>query len=364
MYYDEYVNEMLLDDVAEVSTRNSYNWLRWLLLGFMIFTPAVIVFSVSSGLIVTCLLAYMNCLIIGFGVWWFLRKKTLAAMVPVLFVAYLLLAWPVATIYFAIFHPAQAYYHVISGPVSFFESGIRVQLCVTLFITGYFSVMFYALRNKGFQDEIPLSNPRLFALISFGMALSVIFFNAFSKVAYLGKVLAYFANGLFNYCQGLVFIVGALIKRLPVIFIILGIGALGVSVLFYTIGNARGMAMFPVILLLIGLLFFSGISRKTKVILVICAILFFPTYIVIANTTRVLLRTIGFAEGISYRFQVLKEWRAAKPETSATSFTLGRLFFTGGHSIISRTPSEHPYRLFLPDLFIREIFDDIIKACI
>ena len=362
MYYDEYANEMSLEDIAEVSTRNPYNWLKWLLLGFMILAPAAIAFSVSAELIAMCLLAYMNCLIIGFGVWRFLRKGTLAAMIPVLFVPYLLLAWPVATIYFAIFHPASAYYHVKGGDVSYFEAGVRVQLCVTLFITAYFSVMFIALRNKGFQDEGPLSNPRLLALVSLGMVSSIIFFHTFTRVVRLGGVLMYLVNVLYIHCYGLIFIVGALIKRLPVILIILGVAALGAAVFFYTIGNARGFALFPVALFFVGLLFFSDISRKTKIILVICVILFFPTYVVIANTTRVLLGTVGFEEGVAYRFKTLKQWREAKSERSAASFTFGRLFFTGGHSIISRTPSEHPYRYFLPQLFVREAFESLIPG--
>ena len=362
MYYDEHANEMLLEDIAEVSTRNPYNWLKWLLLGFMIFAPAVIVFSVAVKHIPMCLLAYVNCLFIGYGLQWFLRKNTLAAMIPVLFIPILLLAWPVTTIYFAMFHPASAYYHIRSGDVSFFEAGVKVQLCVLLFLIGYFSIMFLALRKEEPTETAEIVHPGRFANMAIFLGLAVLLLNSVSKVVRLPGFVTYLADAFFKYFYGLFFICGALLKSVPKVIRILLFSCLGLSVLFYTIGNARGMAMRPVFLLFVGLLFFSRFNRKAKVILAICVALVFPTYMVIANTTRILLGTIGFEEGISYRLKVLKEWRAVKPEASATSFALGRLFHTGGHSIIAQTPSRVPYRYFSPVQYPREVVESLIPG--
>lgn len=362
MYKDFVETEgILLDDIGQSFHQTVNRFLKWLLIVFLIVTPVAIGFSVATERIPMCLLAYVNCLFIGYGLQWFLRKNILVALVPVLFILILLLSWPVAIIYFAIFHP-DIYYGTMTGHVSHFEAGVRLQLCVLLFLIGYFSIMFCALRKDRPTETAEIVHPGRFANIAIFLGLAVLLLNSVSKVVRLPGFVTYLANGLFIYLNGIFFICGAMLKSIPKVIRILFFLCLGAAVFFYTIGNARGMALRPVFFLLLGILFFSRFNRKAKVILAICFVFAFPTYVVIANTTRVLLGTIGFEEGVSYRLKALKEWRAVKPEVSATSFALGRLFYTGGHSIIAQTPSRVPYRRFSPVAYPKEVLTALIPG--
>lgn len=361
--YEDYIEAepILLDDIGQSFHQTVYRLLKWLLIVFLIVTPVGIGVSVAAERIPMCLLAYVNCLFIGYGLRWFLRKNTLAALVPVLFIPILLLSWPVAIIYFAIFHP-DIYYSTMTGDVSHFEAGVKVQLCVLLFLIGYFSIMFCTLRKDRPTETIEIVHPGRFANIAIFLGLAVVLLNSVSKVVQLPGFVTYLADGFIKYLNGLFFICGALLKSIPKVIRILFFSCLGAAVLFYTIGNARGMALRPVLMLLVGILFFSGLGRKAKITLVVCFIVAFPTYVVIANTTRVLLKTIGFEEGISYRLKTLKRWREAKPEASSVASTLGRLFYTGGHSIIAQTPSRVPYRRFSPVAYPKEVLTALIPG--
>ena len=131
--------------------------------------------------------------------------------------------------------------------------------------------------------------------------------------------------------------------------------------LFYTIGNARGMALNTIMLLIFGVLFFSKCSPKTKLIIMICLGLSLPSYILISNTARLLTAEIGF-EDFWYRVGLFKEWRVATVGQSPAATAFGRLFFTAGHAIILRTPSEIPYRSFKLLHYLREIAEALIPG--
>jgi hypothetical protein len=354
-------DEILIEDDDAIAAQHPYAWINWLLVFFTVIVPAIIFVAVPLSLLAICLLAYINCLIIGFSTSRFLRKGTPASMVPVFFIPYLLLAWPVAIIYFAIFHPYDAYYKTIDKTPSYFDAGIRVQLCVLLFFIGYYSVMFYMLRNEERPMESSIQNPKRLAAMVWFLGMGVISFNAISKVVALPGFVVYLADGFFKYLYGFLFTVGVLIKNISVTARVATISLLSLAVLFYTIGNARFAAVTIVLFFVAGVLFFSGISRKTKVILAVSLVLAFPTYVVIGNTTRTLLGTIGF-EDFWYRFQVLKEWRTVKAQTSTAEAFFGRLFFTGGHQIISQTPSEHPYLHFSPVNYAKEVIVSLLPG--
>ena len=351
--------EFLLEDFEQGYYLASYRWLKWLLLIFAIGMPAVIALKVASDRIATCFLAYFNCVFIGFGLWRFLRKGSIAAMVPFLFAPILLLGWPVAILYFAIFYPA-AHYGTLTGYVSYFDAGVKLQLSVALFFAGYYLIIFRALRNERPSEGVEVLHPRRFANITTILGLSIITSNAVSMVVKFPGVLDYLVEGLFHYLNSLLFIAGALIKDISKVVKILMFSVLTVAVLFFTAGNARGIAIFCVLMLFFGMLFFSKMKRKTKLILAVSLIFAFPIYLVVGNTTRILLGTIGYEEGFGYRLQVLKEWRSITKERPEVFATFGRLFFTGGHVIISQTPSRVPYRHFSPARYPKEMLEALI----
>ena len=142
------------------------------------------------------------------------------------------------------------------------------------------------------------------------------------------------------------------------------VAGIGFAVLFYTVGNARGLAIFSVAFFSLGFLMFSDYTMKTKIILVTCLFIFFPIYVTIGNTTRELLGGVGYKEGFAYRLKILGQWKSVAKKKSAMAFTFGRLFFTGGHAIISQTPSEHPYRHFRPYPFIKESLESLLPGAL
>jgi hypothetical protein len=364
MYQDYYEIDGNSADTLEHSPYEpSYGWIKRVLFVLSIILFIAIIFSVKAEHIVMCLLAYLNCLFMSFGLWWFLRKKTIAAMVPMLFIPMNLMGWPVPILYFAIFYP-DGYYPTLSGEVSYFDAGIKLQLCVMLFFIGYFAVMFWALRKEQPTEGGAIIHPGRLAFLSVLLGAPIVLLSAVSKIVSLPGTVAYLAEGLFNSLNGLFFIAGALIKNISKIIKWLFFSFIAVAVFFYTVGNARGMAVSCVFPIVLGVLFFSSISRKTKIALTVSIFFAFPMYITIANTTRAILGTVGFEEGFGYRLNVLKEWRSIKSETPAVAFTVGRLFYTGGHSIIAQTPSRVPYLPFSPVRYFRELLENLIPGTI
>lgn len=361
MYGNEYFDEIMIEDIHGVSaTRISYKWLKWLLAVFLLIMPAVILFSVQRNLRLICLLAYVNCVVIGFGTWRFLCKGTLAAFVPVMFVPWVIFGWPVGMLYFAIFRPTLAYYSTMNrGDVSWFDAGVRIQLCVLLFITAYFGVLSFALRKEHTYPEGVVGNPRLLTISALCVGLSVVFFHSILQFIRMPAFIAYLINGFVKYLHGLLFVVGAFIKRVPVVVRIIVFGLLGLVMLFYAIGGGRGLAVLIIVMFVSGLLFFSEISQKTRLTIILCLCFALPMYMLISNTARILIGTAGF-EDFGYRWEVLKEWRAAGTGQTALTSTLQRLFSRGGHALIAFTPTENPYRYFKPFPFIRETFESLI----
>jgi len=354
MKHNACVEEVFLEDITETSIQNFYNRLKWLLVAFLLFVPAVIFVSVKGSLIVICLLAWLNCVVIAFAVWRFVRKGTLAAMIPVVFLSYITVSWPISMIYFAIFYPEQAY-PVFSRMtyISFFDSGVKVQLCVLLFLAGYLGVMFYLLRKERQRLYRVVGNPRLFVYSTILLDLSVILFHAVSYLVRLPDFLSYLIACSFRYFWGLIFIAGVLITKILLPVKVLLIMALAAAVFFYTVGNARGYALFTIFPFIFGIVFFSEYGRKTKLIIAFCLILSLPMYLFVSNATRLLTGTVGFGD-FWYRVSVLKQWREAATERSAVALALDRAFSKSGHSIIARTPSEVPYRYFAPLRFFKE----------
>jgi len=362
MYYHEYVDEILPADIAEAPAQNFYVQAKWLLVAFMLLMPGIIFVSVPTEYVYICLLAYLNFSIIVFFSWRFIRKGTLAAMIPVLSLSYAILAWPTPIILFGIFYPTQAYYSTLSGYHFMFEAGVKVQLCVLLFLAGYLPTVSLALRNDRYIEPKAIIQTKSFGYVVAILATAVLFFHGFSKIVRVPTVAAYLAEGFHKYLNGLVFIVGALLRSFPKAAKITILVLIGITVLFYTVGNNRSWAVLCVAFLTLGIVFYGGYSRKTKLVIIICLALAFPLYVTIANVTREAIGTVGFEEGFQYRLGILREWRQLSAERSAAAFTFGRMFHGGGHAIISMTPEKIPYRLFRVQLFIPECFEALLPG--
>jgi len=141
--------------------------------------------------------------------------------------------------------------------------------------------------------------------------------------------------------------VGVLFLRLPMRTRLRALVFMALAGAFYLLGNARGLAVLPATLFVVGLIFLGEIQQryKTWTIVVACAAL--PLALVIGNTTRTLLGSIGF-ENLGTRLSALGEWREVLSRTPVLAATFQRLFFIGGHSIIAFSPEHFPYIAFSP----------------
>jgi len=361
-YDQDYIAESVAPSQA-ASSSGIDKLVKAALLAFIILMPVVIVLVVPREFRATAFLAFINCTIVALVLRHLLLKGTLAAMVPVIFLPYFTAGWSISTLYFAIFYPYQAYYAVNEGQIeiSFFDSGVKVQMVVLVFLLSYLSVVLTALRREGTRPEGRIANPLLFTYAATSIGLGIIFFNALSKILLSEGFFRYVAGALFNYFWGLLFITGAFIKTIPRIVRLLIFSLLGMAVLFYTIGNARGMAIFTVAMFLFGILFFSAYSKKTKALIMLCLLVAFPMYVMVSNTTRALTGDIGFKD-FFYRLNLLTEWRSATADKSAVATTLGRLFHMAGHSIVTRTPSDLPYHPLSPLGFVREMAVSLVPG--
>jgi hypothetical protein len=297
--------------------------------------------------------AYLNCIIGASAVIFFFKMNTLESRIPAFFLPLLIIAWPLASIYMAMYAPDTAYNLLTRKVIPVLNDNLKLQISVFLFLLGYLPVLLVGLRKQPSVGEAAINNSQRVADVTTLFALMVFASNAVSKVIALPGPLLYVVDGLLIYIQGILFISGALITKMSrkVKFaLLIGLPAI---ILFYTLGNARGLAARPFAMFIFGILFFSEIKPNKKIIILIVIAVFIPSYMVIGNVTRTLTKSVGF-ENLGERWNALKQWRSATKGASPIAETLGRLFFTGGHSIITRTPAEYPFMEFYPGAYVKE----------
>jgi hypothetical protein len=79
----------------------------------------------------------------------------------------------------------------------------------------------------------------------------------------------------------------------------------------------------------------------------------FPLAMVVSDTTRIVTNSIGFTD-INARLGALNQWQDVLLQTPVLTSTFGRLFFIGGHSIITLSPEHYPYIDFSPSRYAFE----------
>ncbi len=352
----------LFDDVGE--TAYNYYSMRWLSLSgwfFLAVLGLLIPFKVRSNFWGVSL-AYVNCLIIFGSIIHFLKKWTTEALVPVFTFPVFFFAWPLATVYFAVFYP-EARYVTYEGTITTYmlDGALRVQTAVFLFLLGYLPIVWLAVREKALASSTPARRPKLVANVIAVFSMIILGVHVISKLITVPDLAVYLVEGLLKYYNGLLFVVGALITNVSKKMKIALVVFLAVMVFFYTLGNARGWAIIPVFMFLMGILFLSRTPAKTKFIILVCIAVLFPIYVVIGNVTRILTGTAEFKD-IAYRLGLLKEWRTATADTPPVYYTIHRLFHNAGHNVVINTPENSPYLAFAPLGFLKETFMRLIPG--
>lgn len=293
--------------------------------------------------LVGALIAYLNLTIIGGAAVYFVRQRTLQGLIPVLFLTWFAMGWPLPTIYFATMFPSEAY-HPFADEREILYGVAWVQTVGLVFLVVYLTTVRIFLGHHRPWTHSPANQDteRLVGSVVLWIVMAAITLHALSQVVALPGPLVYVASGSYNYLHGLMLMVGVLFLRLNVETRLRALAFMALAGAFYLIGNARGLAVLPATLFVVGLIFLSDISQRYKTWAVIAACAGLPMALVIGNTTRVLLGSIGFQD-IGTRLSALGEWQEVLRRTPVLVSTFHRLFFVGGHSIIAYTPEYFPY---------------------
>lgn len=292
------------------------------------------------------LIAYSNLTLISAAAVYFVRQRTLQGLIPVLFLAWFAMGWPLPTIYFATMFPTEAY-HPFADEREILFGAAWVQTVGLVFLVIYLTTvrLFLGHHRPWTHSVANERTERLVGSVVLWIVMAAITLHAFSQVVPLPGTLMYVASGSYNYLHGLMLMVGVLFLRLNVETRLRALLFMALAAAFYLIGNARGLAVLPATLFVVGLIFLSDISQRYKTWAIIAACAGLPLALVIGNTTRVLLGSIGFQD-IGTRLSALGEWQEVLSRTPVLVSTFHRLFFVGGHSIIAYTPEYFPYLNF------------------
>ncbi len=322
---------------------------RWLILPLaitLVALAALIPFATAQRHLLGATIAYANLFIVGAATVYFVRQHTLQGLIPVLFLAWFVMGWPLPTIYFATMYPNESY-HPFADEREILFNAERVQLVGTLFLVVYLAT-FRALQGRcarWTQSPANAETERRVGSLVLWIVMGAITLHATSQVVSLPGPLIYIASGSYNYLHGLMFMVGVLFLRLNIETRLRALSFMAFAAAFYLIGNARGLAVLPATLFVVGLIFLSDLRQRYKTWAVIAACAGLPLALAIGNTTRVLMGSIGFHD-IGARINAMGDWQEALNRTPVLVSTFHRLFFVGGHSIIAYTPEYYHYLNF------------------
>jgi hypothetical protein len=332
---------------------------RWILASAVFLT--LVAAMAPAEHVVGALLAALNILLaaaLARGAW---KRYGIAAAPVLAFLPGFAISWPLTTIYFAAFYP-DAGYETLHKSVRCLELAAGIQCCLLLFLVGYWgglslppaqSPLARATPVKEPLDrESPLDWPLVFwGLIAVTAGWGVFLGGQSAAVALVG-------NGLRNYFTGLLVIAGLRWSAWGRLRRILVLAVLAASGLVNTLANARGLAAWPVLMLVFGYLLSPRASRRWKTGLVITVTLLFPLYIVFGNQTRKSNMRVGFND-LGVRAQVLQDALTTGDlqydTTGPVSDLMGRLFSAGGHTLISENWDRTERLEFDGALFLQEL---------
>jgi hypothetical protein len=346
-------DELISADAAEVYPEQAVppkpTWLNWLVgIGLLI----VFITSLAGARdrhAPGVFLAFLNCLLVGLAVIRLAAKRSLSSIIPITFVLWPVLGWCVGTIYFAAFTPTTP---LLNGSV-------RLQCVIMLFMVLYLAIVFFLLRRD--ISYVHLPEP-------VGRRLNVVALYFFSLTAFLFAVTKVFqlpgegiVGTLFSYSYCLPLLIGAQVTYLRLRHKIYLIVIFCMLLAFFALANRRRYGITPIFAFAVGVFFLSRMRTKTKLVLLVILMLGFPTYMIIGNTVRYFVGRAGY-EDFGRSLYAMRGWRYVAGEAKWMDSVFNRLFFTGGHAVITETPSPVPYVGFSPDVYLKETAISLIPG--
>ena len=332
-----YMQEVYPEDVAATKP----GWIKWLVIIGLLTIGVTISIGVYPEHLAGVCLAFLNCLIVGIAIVKLANKRSLCSLLVITFLLWPTIGWCLGTIYFAIFLPQT---ELLNGSV-------RLQAVILVFLTLYLTLIFYILRDEKPYVELVEPAGRRLNLVTLLFLLFTFAFFAVMKITQLpGEGIAGTLFG-YSFCVPLVAgIQATYMRRRDKLFLIV---LFGLMVFFFTVVNRRRYAITPILAFLLGYLFLSRARTKTKLLFVLILLLGFPTYMIIGNTVRYFIGSAGY-EDLGRSLHTLKGWKYAAGRTEWMEAVFARLFFSGGHAVITETPEPIPYVGFSPAEYLKE----------
>jgi len=344
-FYHEYTDEIALSNMEDVyldelaPTRPT--WLKWVI-GIALSAMVIAIFiAVPFRHLPGALLAFFNCLVVATAIIKLANKRSLCSVLAITFLIWPTLGWCVGTVYFAIFVPDTL----------LLNKSVKLQAVILLFMVIYLTTIFYILRKEKPYTFLPEASARRLNFL----VLALFTFTAVSFMAtYMLQIwVRTLAGTLFAYSFCLPLVIGAQITYMRRWEKVFAIALFSFLLVFFALANRRRFAVTPIFSFLVGLFLLSRVSAKTKLLILLIGFLGFPTYMIIGNTVREATHEIGYQDW-GKKVHAMKEWKYIAAKTKWADTVFGRLFFTGGHAIITETPSRVPYLGFSPTRYLKE----------
>lgn len=327
----------------------SYAWLTWPT-ALLVALVALSVAWVQPEHRLTAIVALGNVILVAVLCRRFLTVNHVTGLLPTVFLMPLVIEASLSTIYFCIFNPG-AYLRMAAGGVYFLDNNLLFQT-VTMVCIGMYALPWLLLQRRGrgalgYEDF--LSNSRTFALPCFTVFIACVLGVMTLRVLNIppDSPVGYVVYGLFRYTHSLPMLAGAAWSDLPRRIKWLTLTVLIANAIFNTLTNSRFYAFIPILFFSAGLLFLSRAPATRKTLQLALAAAAFVVMLVVGNAGRRLGLGLwyGGTEDLQRRVEVFSQKSDALWHSSWMDEIASRLFFTGGHQIVTMFPGTHPYKV-------------------
>jgi hypothetical protein len=170
-------------------------------------------------------------------------------------------------------------------------------------------------------------------------------------------LIGYFVYGFFRYMDATPMICGMawhVVSR-TVRWQVLGV--LGLNTAVNTITNSRYYAFVPALFFGAGVMFVSRVSLRRKYTALIVSVVVLAVVLVIGNASRRIGTGLwlGGIEALQRQYEVLSHRSEKLLDASWGDEIFGRMFFMGGHQIVTLMPVEHSYKEWNIPLYVAEV---------
>ncbi|MFN0063706.1 MAG: hypothetical protein ACKVPX_14465 [Myxococcaceae bacterium] len=314
---------------GQLSSRRAGLWVLLLGLPFLSAASAPAGFELLGGL------AAFNLLLLGALLARALAVRRLELAPVVGFLPGLLSSWPLAGLYFLHFSPHATYVNRF-GETPLLYQGEWVQLCLAVFVVPYFVFIWPLLRPRSEEaNTVPESIDFEWWLLAVGLVS--VNLGWLISVTPLGSALVLAGNALRNFFTGFCILAGLRWNRWsPFRKQVIAVALLA-CLAANTLANARGYAINPLLVAVLGYALARDVARRRQVILFGALLALLPLYLAVGNQTRLALHSVGFAN-IEERTAVMsRALRGDLQHGEGGGFVedaMRRQYSAGGHSLI------------------------------